>query len=100
MDDTILNTRFWLSIKYLLKESKPIIKVLTLVDGETKPNMAYLYEAFLEAKTTIIKNFAGVASSYCLILNILDKQWAKHYKSPLVEAAFFLNLAFYNKLEE
>ena len=69
----ILNTLFWLSVEELLKALEPIIKVLRLVDSDTKPNMAYLYGTLLEAKTTITKIFVGDASSYHPILDILNK---------------------------
>ena len=100
VSDTVLNTRFWLTVEDLLKSSEPIIRVLRLVDSDSKPNMAYLQGAFLEAKKAIVKNFDGDALSYRPIISILDKRWAKHYKSPLVKAAFLLNPAFYYKLEE
>ena len=83
----------------LLKASEPILKVLRIVDGDTKPSMAFLHGAFLEAKKAIQRNFEDHEASYRPIIDILDRRWAKHYKSPLVKAAFFLNPGFYYKME-
>ena len=87
----VLSTTFWLTIEDLLRASEPIIRVLRLVDSDSKPNMAYLQEAFLEAKKAITENFKEDASSARPILDIMDRRWVKHYKSPLVKAALLLN---------
>lgn len=97
--DLMINTRFWMRIDDLLKASEPILKVLRIVDGDSKPSMPFLHGAFLEAKKAIRRNFEDNEASYGPIIAILDKRWAKHYKSPLVKAAFFLNPGFYYKME-
>jgi len=96
----VLSTRFWLTIEDLLRASEPIIKVLRLVDSDSNPTMAYLQGAFLEAKKAITENFKEDACSARPILDILDRRWEKHYKSPLVKAAMMLNPSSYYKLSE
>ena len=98
VSDTVINTRFWVSVEDLLKASEPVLKVLRIVDGDTKPNMVYLHGAFQAAKKAIMSNFNGLQSKYEPILNILDRRWDKHYSSPIVKAAFFLNPNFYYQL--
>jgi len=44
--------RFWKSIQYCLKCVTPLVKVLRLVDRDTKPVMSYIYEAMDKAKKT------------------------------------------------
>ena len=100
VSNCVLNTRFWLTIEDLLRASELIIMVLRLVGSDSKPNMAYLQGAFLEAKKAITSNFKEDASSSRPILDIMDRRWAKHYKSPLVKAAFMLNPASFYKMEE
>lgn len=96
--DIVINPRFWLAVDEILKASEPILKVLRIVDADTKPNMAYLHGAFIEARKAIINNFEGDELTYSPILSIMDKRWDKHYQAPLVKAAFFLNPGFYHKL--
>jgi len=42
--------RFWKSIQYCLKCVTPLVKILRLVDGESKPAMPYIYEVMDRAK--------------------------------------------------
>jgi hypothetical protein len=43
---------FWVGVEEVVAISKPLVKVLQLVDGD-KPTMGYLYEAMDRAKEAI-----------------------------------------------
>jgi hypothetical protein len=60
----IRDDRFWKAIKYYLKASGPLVKVLKLVDGDVKPAMGYIYEAMDRDKEKIAANFNNKISSY------------------------------------
>ncbi|CAL0306258.1 unnamed protein product [Lupinus luteus] len=59
---------FWITTS---KVFEPIVKVLRLVDGDTKPTMGFLYEAIDRAKQSIQKN-CRYHSQYN---DIIDKRW-------------------------
>lgn len=42
--DMFVKTWFWITIVDCLKESEPLLVVLRLVDGDTKPTLASLIE--------------------------------------------------------
>ncbi|XP_028793556.1 uncharacterized protein LOC114749230 [Neltuma alba] len=58
------DSRFWSSIKYCLKCVSPLVKVLRLVDGDSKPAMPYIYEAMDRAKEEIADNFEKKESRF------------------------------------
>ncbi|KAF7821914.1 hypothetical protein G2W53_027369 [Senna tora] len=79
-DIVLVDSRFWKSVKYCLNCVSPLVKVLRLVDGDSKPAMGYIYEAMDRAKEQIAKNF-----------NHVDKRWDYQLHRPLHAAAYFLN---------
>ncbi|XP_028801342.1 uncharacterized protein LOC114756562 [Neltuma alba] len=66
------DSRFWSSIKYCLKCVSPLVKVLRLVDGDSKPAMPYIYEAMDRAKEEIADNFEKKESS-----SLVGKLWRR-----------------------
>lgn len=82
---------FWKGVKYCLKSTLPLVKVLRLLDGDAKPAMGYVYEAMDEAKEMIAKNFGKVASRYEEIWKIIDERWEAQLHRPLHGAGFYLN---------
>jgi Protein of unknown function (DUF 659) len=87
----IRDDRFWKAIKYCLKASEPLVKVLKLVDGDVKPAMGYIYEAMDRAKEEIAANFNNKISSYKKIWEIIDQRWSLQLHRPLHAAAYYLN---------
>jgi hypothetical protein len=82
--------RFWKAIKYCLKASEPLIKVLKLVDGDVKLTMGYIYEAMDRAKEENTANFNNKNSSYKKIWEIIDQRWSLQLHRPLHAAAYYL----------
>uniref|UniRef100_A0A0D3BVR1 Uncharacterized protein n=1 Tax=Brassica oleracea var. oleracea TaxID=109376 RepID=A0A0D3BVR1_BRAOL len=51
----ILQESFWRNVAYALKLTGPLVKVLSMVDGDTKPAMGYIYAAMDRAKEAIAR---------------------------------------------
>ncbi|KAI8530748.1 hypothetical protein RHMOL_Rhmol11G0083700 [Rhododendron molle] len=69
----------------------PLVKVLWLVDGDSKPAMGYIYEAMDRAKEQIAKNLGEQRRRYEKIWNVIDTRWDYQLHRP---AAYYLNPKF------
>ncbi|MFQ6662675.1 hypothetical protein Gotur_030453, partial [Gossypium turneri] len=49
----VLRNFFWKKANDLIKDYKPLVKVLSLVDGDEKPTTNFIYEAVNRAKRAI-----------------------------------------------
>ncbi|KAI8540876.1 hypothetical protein RHMOL_Rhmol08G0019000 [Rhododendron molle] len=86
--------RFWKAIKFCMKCVLPLVKVLRLVDGDSKPAMGYIYEAMDRAKEQIAKNLGEQKRRYEKIWNVIDTRWDYQLHRPLHAAAYYLNPKF------
>ena len=84
------DVRFWKSIQYCLKCVTPLVKILRLVDGDSKLAMTYIYEAMDRAKEQIVANFKNEESRYKKVWKIIDTRWNLQLHRPL-HAAYYLN---------
>ncbi|XP_061360438.1 uncharacterized protein LOC133304421 [Gastrolobium bilobum] len=91
----LADKRFWKSIHYCLKIVSPLVKVLRLVDGDSKPAMGYIYEAMDRAKEEIAESFNHEEKRYKDVWEIIDKRWDLQLHRPLHAAAYFLNPKFH-----
>lgn len=83
---------FWPSISYSLKVTKPLVKVLRLVDSEREPAIGFLYGAIDQAKVEIKNNLDNDVSKYKEIIDIIDLKWEmRKHQRDLHAAACFLN---------
>ncbi|KAJ1409033.1 Ribonuclease H-like superfamily [Sesbania bispinosa] len=99
VNTVLCDTRFWKSIQYCLKCVSPLVKVLRLVDGDSKPAMPYIYEAMDRAKEQIAANFKNQESRYKKVWKIIDTRWNLQLHRPLHAAAYYLNPKFhYDKI--
>ncbi|XP_077221619.1 uncharacterized protein LOC143855387 [Tasmannia lanceolata] len=64
---TVLDKQFWDSCKHILNISKPLVRVLHLVDRQDKPAMGYIYEAMDRAKENIKARLKNKKSDYAPI---------------------------------
>ncbi|KAK1384087.1 hypothetical protein POM88_021822 [Heracleum sosnowskyi] len=71
---TVLKISFWRNIAFALKVCGPLIKVLRIVDGETKPSMRYIYGAMERAKSVIVSSFES-ENEYKKAFEIIDHRW-------------------------
>ncbi|XP_039686609.1 uncharacterized protein [Medicago truncatula] len=96
----VLQVSFWDDIVYALKAMGPLIKVLRLDDNEKVLAMGFLYQAMVDAKNQINKNFGENESKYKPIIEIIDRRWSNQLYHPLHAAGHFLNPKhFYNNPE-
>uniref|UniRef100_A0A7N2N0K5 BED-type domain-containing protein n=1 Tax=Quercus lobata TaxID=97700 RepID=A0A7N2N0K5_QUELO len=86
---------FWSQCKHIVKVSKPLVRVLRLVDRDEKPAMGYLYEAMDKAKEEIKRRLKNKISLYGHYVRVIDTRWDKQLHSPLHAAGCFLNHAIY-----
>ncbi|XP_061352114.1 uncharacterized protein LOC133297067 [Gastrolobium bilobum] len=91
----LADKRFWKSIHYCLKIVTPLVKVLRLVDGDSKPAMGYIYEAMDRAKEEIAKSFNHEEKRYKDVWEIIDKRWDLQLHRPVHAATYFLNPKFH-----
>ncbi|KAJ1378018.1 Ribonuclease H-like superfamily, partial [Sesbania bispinosa] len=91
MNTILCNTKFWKFIQYCLKCMSPLVKVLRLVDGDSKPVMPCIYEAMNRAKEQITANFKNQESRYEKVWKIIDTRWNLQQHRPLHAAAYYLN---------
>nr|KYP66189.1 hypothetical protein KK1_012473 [Cajanus cajan] len=91
MNLVLSDDRFWRSITYCLKCVIPLVKVLRLVDGDSKPASPYIYEAMDRAKEKIAQNFQMQESRYKKVWKIIDTRWNLQLHRPLHAAAYYLN---------
>nr|CAN67667.1 hypothetical protein VITISV_041109 [Vitis vinifera] len=76
-------------------KTRPLVRVLRLVDGEKKAPKGYIYEAMNRAKDAIVRSFNGNEEKYKEIFNIIDKRWEIQLHRPLHAVGYFLNPKFF-----
>lgn len=91
---TVLKSSFWKNINFALKVCGPLIKVLRIVDGETKPPMGYIYGAMERAKFVTVSSFDS-ANDYKKAFEIIGNRWEVQLHQPLHAAGHFLNPEFF-----
>ena len=67
------------------------MKVLRLVDGDSKPAMSYIYKVMDRAKEQIATNFKNQDSRYKKVWKIIDTPWNLQLHRPLHAATYYLN---------
>ncbi|KAL5764534.1 hypothetical protein ACOSP7_016887 [Xanthoceras sorbifolium] len=88
---TVMSTSFWNGVTTCLKVFAPLVKVLRLVDGDTKPAMGFVYGELLQAKEDIKVALNNVDKNYKPITDIIDVRIKGRLDSSLHLAAYFLN---------
>ncbi|XP_057779563.1 uncharacterized protein LOC130998147 [Salvia miltiorrhiza] len=86
--------RFWRAVQYALNTTRPLVKVLRMVDGEQMPAMGFIYGAMDTTKEEIAKNVGGQLGDYKEIWDIIDAKWENQLHHDLHAAAYFLNPRF------
>jgi len=78
----VLMPLFWKHVVFTLKVMTTLVRVLHLVDGETKTAMGYIYEVMEKAKETIMKSFNNSGSKYNVVLTIVHNIWTCQLHRP------------------
>ncbi|MBA0820771.1 hypothetical protein Gohar_028149, partial [Gossypium harknessii] len=67
----VLRNFFWKKANDLIKDYKPLVKVLRLVDGDKKPTTNFIYEAVNKAKRAIQQD----CRYFTEYKKIIDNRW-------------------------
>ncbi|MFQ6662672.1 hypothetical protein Gotur_030453 [Gossypium turneri] len=67
----VLRNFFWKKANDLIKDYKPLVKVLSLVDGDEKPTTNFIYEAVNRAKRAIQQD----CRYFTEYKKIIDNRW-------------------------
>eukprot|EP00253_Pinus_taeda_P017071 PITA_17071 len=87
---------FWKRSANLVKIIEPLVKVLTMVDGE-KLGMGYIYEAMNQAKEQIHAAYKDKLAKYGHIREIIDNRWNNQLHRPKHAIWYFLNPKYHYK---
>ncbi|KAE8718967.1 hypothetical protein F3Y22_tig00109983pilonHSYRG00032 [Hibiscus syriacus] len=96
----ILQERFWRNIVYALKLTRPLVKVLKMVDGDKKSTMGYIYESVDRAKETIAFSFLHKEEHYKKAFEYIDARWDCQLHRPLHAAGLVPDLSTQYKIGE
>jgi len=55
--ESVLDSLFWEKCAIIVRMSEPLVRVLWMVDGDDRPSMGYLYDAFHHAKEEMMRDF-------------------------------------------
>ncbi|XP_010677169.2 uncharacterized protein LOC104892850 [Beta vulgaris subsp. vulgaris] len=87
----ISDSSFWNGVTLAVKSSIPLVRAISLINGDGKPHMGFIYETMDQVKETICEEFGRKKSLYTPIWNIIDEIWNTILHSPLHAAGYFLN---------
>ncbi|XP_057865168.1 uncharacterized protein LOC131072895 [Cryptomeria japonica] len=89
---------YFLALQTLVEFSKPLVKVLRLVDGD-KPPMGYVYKAMDRAKEVIRSKLENNRDRYMPLWDIIDRRWDGQMHTPLNVARYLLNPPLFYKTD-
>eukprot|EP00253_Pinus_taeda_P022551 PITA_22551 len=87
---------FWRKATEVVKLAEPLVKVLTLVDGEILA-MGFIYEAMDQAKEQIKRAYKDKVAKYGPIWAIVDERWNNQLHCPIHADEYFLNPRYHYK---
>lgn len=87
----ISDNSFWGGVNLAVKASIPVVRAISLINGDGKSNMGFIYETMDQVKETICEEFGRKKSQYTPIWKIIDEVWNTILHSPLHAAGYFLN---------
>lgn len=87
----VRDSSFWDGVTVAVKASIPLIKAISLINGDGEPNMGFIYETMDQVKETISTEFRGKKSHYTPYWKRIDDIWNTILHSPLHAAGYFLN---------
>ncbi|KAH9607091.1 hypothetical protein KSS87_005020 [Heliosperma pusillum] len=89
------DSSFWDEIVTAVKASIPLVKALSLINGDGGPHTGFIYETMDQIKETISEEFGGKKSRYNQYWAMIDEIWNPILHSPLHAAGYFLNPRLY-----
>ncbi|KAF6158940.1 hypothetical protein GIB67_012357 [Kingdonia uniflora] len=89
--DLIEGPSFWSEATKVLKATIPLVRALHLINGDSKPQMSYIYETMDQVKETIKEEFKNKKICYMPFWKILDGIWNNILHRHIHAASYFLN---------
>eukprot|EP00253_Pinus_taeda_P036330 PITA_36330 len=94
----VFDNYFWKRSVELVKITKPLVKVLMMVDGE-KLAMGYIYEAMDQAKEQIQETYKDKLAKYGHIWEIIDNRGNNQLHHPIHAVGYVLNPKYHYKAQ-
>eukprot|EP00253_Pinus_taeda_P009421 PITA_09421 len=92
----VFDNYFWKRSVELVKITKPLVKVLRMVDEE-KLAMGYIYEAMDQAKDKTRATSKDRLAKYGRIWEIIDNRWNNQFHRPIHATGYFWNPKYHYK---
>ncbi|CAN1339119.1 hypothetical protein LINPERPRIM_LOCUS38351 [Linum perenne] len=70
---TVLDLQVWEDCIFMVKLTTPIVRLLRIVDSDTKPALGYVHEGMTRVEKVVKEICANVEARYMCYTNILDK---------------------------
>ncbi|KAF9624321.1 hypothetical protein IFM89_009229 [Coptis chinensis] len=83
----VAQEHFWNEVNYVIQILEPLYRCLRLLDGDKKPTMSYVQQAFEIIMREKVSKIFGSG----WVLDIIDKRWTKQLLHVLHTAAMYLN---------
>ncbi|XP_059068694.1 uncharacterized protein LOC131056578 [Cryptomeria japonica] len=90
----VFDDRFAKSMEEIINLSKPLVRVLRMVDEDKNP-IRYLYEVMDKAKEVIQHLYGSDRTKYEPIWCIIDRRWNRQLHQHIHVAAYYLNPKFF-----
>ncbi|CAN0928952.1 hypothetical protein LINGRAHAP2_LOCUS36778 [Linum grandiflorum] len=87
---------------FIVQLTIPIVKLLRIVDSDSKPALGYVHEGMRRVEDGVKTLCGNVEAEYKPYIDIIEARWDKHLNRDLILAAYFFNPAlrysagFYN----
>ncbi|KAL2951693.1 hypothetical protein AAZX31_19G067500 [Glycine max] len=91
--EKILDSIFWKQCADIVKLTKPLVRVLHIVDSEDKPAMGFLYQAMHKAREEMVRRFQRNKRKVEPYLEVLDRRWDSQLRKDLHAIGYLLNPA-------
>ena len=90
--EQVLDSRFWKACAEIVKLTKPLMRVLRIVDNEDKLVMRFLYQAMYKAREEMLRRFQRNKKKVKPYLEILDHCWDSQLRGDFHAIVYWLNL--------
>ncbi|CAL1382275.1 unnamed protein product [Linum trigynum] len=89
----VLDQQFWADCDFIVMLTAPIVKLLRVVDSDSKPAMGYVYDGMTRVSNAIKTVCGDKEDMYKPYMDIVNRRWDKHLSRDLFMAAHYLNPA-------
>ncbi|XP_038713411.1 uncharacterized protein LOC120007282 [Tripterygium wilfordii] len=88
--DLVLDSSFWKESATIVYITKPLVRVLRLVDSENRSAMGYMYAAIWKARGEILKRFERRKRRVAPYIRIIDSRWDSQLHTNLHAAGYWI----------